>query len=218
MDLAAKPIARVEIRFRGRANGVTRHAHIERCPLQAGQRFAHLVTELGVKRKRSRVKGSLDQAHTGKILLRGALMNVFHQAPADRLVLDGGIYRDRADAGDNVSLVQEITADDPPVDLRDDRIETGMRQHPGQEPDRDIGRGKIGRKMVRFGDGLKRFVADRATCFCIFSRAGSKSDIHGFTLINRRVRRSTRLVVADNQLKKDVEALAAASACCWSAV
>ena len=69
------------------------------------------------------MEGGLTETHAGDAPGGRAVHNVLHQAPADSLVLHGGIYRDRADASDGGALVEEVAADDPSVPLGNHAVE-----------------------------------------------------------------------------------------------
>jgi hypothetical protein len=76
------------------------------------------------------VKARLNQAHSGKIFRRRALMHSIHQTSADRTILHLRINSDWPDACDRVSFVEEIAADNASIDLRDNALKLRMCDHP----------------------------------------------------------------------------------------
>src|SRR5271169_3584662 len=106
------------------------------------------------------------------------MMDVLHQLPPDRFVLDAGIDGNRPDTGDAVTFVEEVAADYLAAKFGHDGVETGMTQHPSQEFDRRLNRWEVRREMMRLGDRLERLVADRATHLRILRLAAAKCKIH----------------------------------------
>jgi hypothetical protein len=53
-----------------------------------------------------------------------------------------------------------------------------MREHPGEQSSRNVGRRHIGRKIVRFGNVLERFVTDDAARLRVIWRATPQRQIH----------------------------------------
>jgi hypothetical protein len=88
VDLPADAVAGLEVAWGGRSDAIPGHHVVDGRALAAGEWFADVVTELGIDGERTHVIAGLYQAHTREILLRGAMMDVLHQLPPDRCVLD----------------------------------------------------------------------------------------------------------------------------------
>lgn len=112
------------------------------------------------------------------MLLRGAVMGVLHQLSPDCFVLDAGIDGNRRDAGDAVTLVEEVAADYLAVKFGHDAVKTGVTQHPGKEFDQPVNRREVRREMMCLRDRLERLVADRAARLRVLQVAAAKCKIH----------------------------------------
>ena len=116
--------------------------------------------------------GRLQEPDPGAAALGFARDGRLHQAAADRPVLHGRIDSDRADAGDRAALVDKVAADDPPIILGYERADLPMRQQRFHQPDCDVGRREIPRKIVLAGDRFERLEGDGAARDGIGRRAG----------------------------------------------
>jgi hypothetical protein len=76
------------------------------------------------------VKASLKQSDASEIPRRRTLMHSIHQTSADCAILHRRINRDRPDACDRVSFVEEIAADNTAISFSDNAVELRMLEHP----------------------------------------------------------------------------------------
>src|ERR1043166_1085840 len=86
VHFSAHAIATFDVCFGRWPDDMTFDRNSKRLSLHARQMFAHVVAELRIQRKRSRVKPSLNQPDTSEILFRRALMHRVHQTPANRAI------------------------------------------------------------------------------------------------------------------------------------
>ena len=178
VDLLADAVAGIEVAWGGRSDAIPGHHVVDGRPLEAGEWFSDVVTELGIKGERTHVIAGLYQAHTRETLLRGAMMDVLHQLSPDRFVLDAGIDSNRPDTSDAVTFVKEVAADYLAAKFGHDGVETGVTQHRSQDVDRHVNRGEVRREMMCLRDRLERLLADRATNLRVLHLAAAKCKIH----------------------------------------
>jgi hypothetical protein len=58
----------------------------------------------------------------------GAIQHVLHEPSPHASILQAGIDRDRADSGNDGTLVQEVAADDSAIKLRHHLVEPRVRE------------------------------------------------------------------------------------------
>ena len=131
MDLHADSVAGGHVGGRRRTDLVARELPPKRLALEGRYRLTGPETQPGVKTERAIVVAGLQQAYASFLLPRRTIKNVLHQAQPEAAVLCCRINGDRSDAGNAGSLVEEITADDLPLVLGDDRVEARMGQRHG---------------------------------------------------------------------------------------
>ena len=72
--------------------------------------FTNLEAEHGVQGQRAVVVGGLNKPNSWGGALCGTPHHVQHERSAYSTVLDGGVYRNRADAGNGRAFVEEVAA------------------------------------------------------------------------------------------------------------
>src|SRR4051812_7909985 len=119
---------------------------------------------------------SLEQSHAWMRLRASAIESGFHQTTANSTVLHIGIHTDWPESGDRRALVEEVTAHDGAVKVRNNVEEMRMREQHLHEPTRDLHRRKVGTEIVLGGNAAKGRVADAPACFRIRREARTEGD------------------------------------------
>jgi len=166
-------VARFEVGEHRRAYLEAGNRALHGWALHARERLAYVEAELRVEGQRSIVESRLHEAHADGALFFGAIQDRLHEPATDGGVLHRGVDRDRADAGDRVALVEAIAADDLPVALGDDDVESRVLEDPAQEARGDVGRRKIGREVVLRRDVRECVVADTTARIGVGGGSGS---------------------------------------------
>src|SRR5262245_45059459 len=107
-----------------------------------------------------------------------ALEHVLHEVPANRAILHSGSHRNRAEASDRRTFIEEVTANNSPIQLRYDRIQSGMRQPLHHAFYGGFRRWIVGGKVVLRGNGLEGLVADGAAYGRVLRFAWAKCERH----------------------------------------
>lgn len=162
VDLFAEFIASGLIIGRCGANGAAIGHGFRDIAVDDRKRLAGIEAEFGVERQRSIVERGLHQPNTGGVVGAGFVDHRLHESTAKALVLDGGINRDGADAGDGAAEVDDVRAEDGAVGFGDEALKTGGIEEVSQDADTDFDHGEFGREVVISVDLGKGFVADPA--------------------------------------------------------
>jgi hypothetical protein len=92
--------------------------------------------------------------------------------------LHGGIDCDGVKARDGGPFVEEVAANDTPIQLRNNGIKPGMCQSLHHPIHRDLGRRIARREVVLCRNSLEGFVADGAANRSVFKLAWSEREWH----------------------------------------
>jgi hypothetical protein len=109
----ADAVRHIEIGLGRRSHRVAVDWISDRRPLQRHQQFARVESELRVQAQRSVVIGGLVESNAGEAFCSSSLHYVQHQLTAHAGVLHPGVDGDRADAGDNRTLVEKVACKNP---------------------------------------------------------------------------------------------------------
>ena len=90
-----------------------------------------------------------------------------------------GIDRDRPDAPDRIALVEEVRADDPPVDLGDHAPHLRVRDPRAHHRRGGLERGEVPREAVVIVDVAERLEDDARKLVGIGGLGRSKGDLRG---------------------------------------
>ncbi len=108
------------------------------------------------------MKCGLHEAYSGGVARACAIERGLHQLPPDAEILRGGIDGNRAEAGDDGTLVEAIAADDAALVFGDDAVKIPVGKHHREHASGIIGRGKIAGESVGRIDCGKSGIADWA--------------------------------------------------------
>lgn len=99
MNVTADGVACLEIRGRGAPGFVAGGPTLRRGDLHAGEQVTNLEAELRVQGQGTVVVCGLHKADPWDGAFGGTPHHIQHEGSAHSTVLDGGVYRDRTDAG-----------------------------------------------------------------------------------------------------------------------
>src|ERR1700722_10122197 len=162
MHRDAQPVACVEVFVRRGANLVTGDRLLDRRSNHHRQWLADLEAEFRVQAERGVGISRLHKPDPGQVVGRDAIEHVLHHRAAGAAVLHFRIDADWTDPRNRRALVHEIAAGDASVQLGDDPVEAGSRNHTANDTDASLRRRELVRKIMLIGDGAERAITNIA--------------------------------------------------------
>src|SRR5918998_272928 len=184
MNAAAEGVARLGVGGHGAPGPVAGDVTLRNSALHAGELLTHLEAELGVQGQRAVVVSGLNKADSWGTALGGAPHHVLHEQSTYSTVLDGGVYRNRADAADGRAFVEKVTAHNPAIGFGYHRVETRMAEQHRHQPDCRLSQNVRGKVMFP-GYRSECFVADPCARFGVFGFTRPQLAIHNAASQNR---------------------------------
>src|SRR5438477_4638347 len=111
VDPVVQCVASWDVAFHRRPHLIARQTDPQRLAVELRHRLARLEAELRIEAERTIVVGGLQESDPGEAAAPATLHRIEHEATADRVVLRGGIDRNRADAGNRTAFIHKVAAD-----------------------------------------------------------------------------------------------------------
>src|SRR5215510_2831118 len=122
--------------------------------------------------------GRMHESYPQRVPGGDAVEHVLHEVPASCAILHGGSNRTRAEAGNRRAFVEEVAANNAPIQLRHNCIHPWMRQPCHHAFYGDFRRRVAGGKVMLLGNGFESLVADGATHSRVLRPAWAKYEWH----------------------------------------